>query len=65
MLLTSLTTRLCGQYLLQSTKFISNEEGLNITLWEFAYGPSEIAAMEGGSIDLGLYWSWRAQALYQ
>lgn len=28
------------------------EEGLNITLWEFADGPSEIAAMEGGSIDL-------------
>lgn len=28
------------------------EEGLEITLWEFADGPSEIAAMEGGSIDL-------------
>lgn len=28
------------------------EEGLDITLWEFADGPSEIAAMEGGSIDL-------------
>ena len=28
------------------------EEGLNINLWEFADGPSEIAAMEGGSIDL-------------
>lgn len=28
------------------------EEGLGITLWEFADGPSEIAAMEGGSIDL-------------
>lgn len=29
-----------------------DEEGLDITLWEFADGPSEIAAMEGGSIDL-------------
>lgn len=28
------------------------EEGLEITLWEFASGPEEIAAMEGGSIDL-------------
>lgn len=28
------------------------EEGLEVTLWEFADGPSEIAAMEGGSIDL-------------
>lgn len=28
------------------------EEGLEITLWQFADGPSEIAAMEGGSIDL-------------
>jgi len=28
------------------------EEGLEIKLWEFADGPSEIAAMEGGSIDL-------------
>ncbi|MBD5550832.1 MAG: ABC transporter substrate-binding protein [Lachnospiraceae bacterium] len=28
------------------------EENLEITLWEFADGPSEIAAMEGGSIDL-------------
>ncbi len=28
------------------------EEGLDIKLWEFADGPSEIAAMEGGSIDL-------------
>lgn len=28
------------------------EEGLELTLWEFADGPSEIAAMEGGSIDL-------------
>jgi NitT/TauT family transport system substrate-binding protein len=28
------------------------EEGLDVTLWEFADGPSEIAAMEGGSIDL-------------
>ncbi len=28
------------------------EEGLEIELWEFADGPSEIAAMEGGSIDL-------------
>lgn len=28
------------------------EEGIKITLWEFADGPSEIAAMEGGSIDL-------------
>jgi NitT/TauT family transport system substrate-binding protein len=28
------------------------EEGLDITLWEFEDGPSEIAAMEGGSIDL-------------
>lgn len=28
------------------------EEGLEITLWEFPDGPSEIAAMEGGSIDL-------------
>lgn len=28
------------------------EEGLEITLWEFADGPSEIAAMEGGSIDI-------------
>lgn len=28
------------------------EEGLEITLWEFQDGPSEIAAMEGGSIDL-------------
>ena len=28
------------------------EEGLSIKLWEFADGPSEIAAMEGGSIDL-------------
>ena len=28
------------------------EESLEITLWEFADGPSEIAAMEGGSIDL-------------
>lgn len=28
------------------------EEALEITLWEFADGPSEIAAMEGGSIDL-------------
>lgn len=28
------------------------EEGLEITLWEFADGPSEITAMEGGSIDL-------------
>ena len=28
------------------------EEGLEITLWEFADGPSEIGAMEGGSIDL-------------
>lgn len=28
------------------------EEGIDITLWEFADGPSEIAAMEGGSIDL-------------
>lgn len=28
------------------------EEGLEITLWEFADGPSEIAVMEGGSIDL-------------
>ncbi len=28
------------------------EESLDITLWEFADGPSEIAAMEGGSIDL-------------
>ncbi len=29
-----------------------DEAGLDITLWEFADGPSEIAAMEGGSIDL-------------
>ena len=28
------------------------EEGIEIKLWEFADGPSEIAAMEGGSIDL-------------
>ena len=28
------------------------EEGLEIKLWEFADGPSEIAAMEGGSIDI-------------
>ena len=28
------------------------DEGLEVTLWEFADGPSEIAAMEGGSIDL-------------
>lgn len=28
------------------------EEGIEITLWQFADGPSEIAAMEGGSIDL-------------
>ena len=28
------------------------EEGIEVTLWEFADGPSEIAAMEGGSIDL-------------
>ena len=28
------------------------EEGLEIALWEFASGPEEIAAMEGGSIDL-------------
>lgn len=28
------------------------EEGITIKLWEFADGPSEIAAMEGGSIDL-------------
>lgn len=28
------------------------EEGLDVTLWEFQDGPSEIAAMEGGSIDL-------------
>ncbi len=28
------------------------EEGLDVTLWEFADGPSEIAAMEGGSIDI-------------
>lgn len=28
------------------------EEGLAVTLWEFADGPSEIAAMEGGSIDI-------------
>lgn len=28
------------------------EEGIEITLWEFQDGPSEIAAMEGGSIDL-------------
>ena len=28
------------------------EEGLEITLWQFQDGPSEIAAMEGGSIDL-------------
>lgn len=28
------------------------EEGLDVQLWEFADGPSEIAAMEGGSIDL-------------
>ena len=28
------------------------EENLEITLWEFASGPEEIAAMEGGSIDL-------------
>lgn len=28
------------------------EEGLDIRLWEFSDGPSEIAAMEGGSIDL-------------
>lgn len=28
------------------------EEHINVTLWEFADGPSEIAAMEGGSIDL-------------
>lgn len=28
------------------------EEGLEIELWEFADGPSEIAAMEGGSIDI-------------
>lgn len=28
------------------------EEGLEITLWEFSDGPSEIAAMEGGSMDL-------------
>ena len=28
------------------------EEGLKIKLWEFADGPSEIGAMEGGSIDL-------------
>lgn len=28
------------------------EENLEVTLWEFADGPSEIAAMEGGSIDL-------------
>ena len=28
------------------------EEGITVELWEFADGPSEIAAMEGGSIDL-------------
>lgn len=28
------------------------EEGLEIELWEFDNGPNEIAAMEGGSIDL-------------
>lgn len=28
------------------------EEGIEIKLWEFASGPEEIAAMEGGSIDL-------------
>lgn len=28
------------------------EEGIEVKLWEFADGPSEIAAMEGGSIDL-------------
>ncbi len=28
------------------------EVGITIELWEFADGPSEIAAMEGGSIDL-------------
>lgn len=28
------------------------DEGITIELWEFADGPSEIAAMEGGSIDL-------------
>lgn len=28
------------------------EEGLNVTLTEFADGPSEIAAMEGGSVDI-------------
>ena len=28
------------------------DEGLEVTLWEFADGPSEIAAMEGGSIDI-------------
>ena len=28
------------------------EEGITIDLWEFADGPSEVAAMEGGSIDL-------------
>lgn len=28
------------------------EEGISVKLWEFADGPSEIAAMEGGSIDL-------------
>ena len=28
------------------------EEGLEIKLWEFADGPSEIGAMEGGSIDI-------------
>ena len=28
------------------------EEGITVELWEFADGPSEVAAMEGGSIDL-------------
>lgn len=28
------------------------EEGITVDLWEFADGPSEVAAMEGGSIDL-------------
>lgn len=28
------------------------EEGITVDLWEFSDGPSEVAAMEGGSIDL-------------